>query len=290
MLVAGLIALSLVARGERGVWWGVDIGLVPPAPGDRHDVAGLQLGLAPGVRSMYGIQAGLAWDVALDDSFALQLALFGVTADRGLAGVQTALCLAHCGGSLDGAQVSGVIASARRLRGIQIGVYNAEIDLAAAPMLVVPRPPDPRAELAARLESLGADLSDASRDVASAARPEALPDGRESWGIQIGGVWATASGRFTGIQVAGLDATSGRLRGITVAPFDTSLWVEGLQVGVLARTLALDGVQIGGFNSADSAHGLQIGVVNWARTLRGVQIGLLNVTESRALPLVNVAF
>ena len=271
--------------------------LVPPPAGARHDVFGLQFGLVADARSLYGLQLGFLWGALEADSGPLQLALFGTVADKDFAGVQAGLCVAHCGGDFDGLQLSGVRSSAHRMRGVQLSVMES-VAGAGGNLSLTLRKPDPRGELAARLESLGIQLSDASRGLPpgeSLASFDSTGDfpfaaGPSSSGIQVGGAWATASGCFSGIQIAGLDATSEHLRGVAAGTFCSSLWVEGVQAGAITQTVLLEGVQVGVFNQAQCACGLQIGLINYARTLRGVQIGLLNVSGSRALPFVNISF
>ena len=263
--------------------------LVPPVSGARHDVIGLQLGLVTDARSLYGLQLGFIWGVLEADSGPLQLALFGTVADKDFAGLQAGLCVAHCGGDIDGLQLSGVRSSARRMRGIQLSVMES-VAGAGGNLSLTLRKPDPRGELAARLESLGIQLSDASRGLPGESLASFDSLGPESAGIQVGGAWATASGCFSGIQIAGLDASSEHLRGVAAGAFCSSLWVEGVQAGAITQTVLLEGVQVGAFNQAQCACGLQIGLVNYARTLRGMQIGLLNVSGSRALPFVNISF
>lgn len=137
-------------------------------------------------------------------------------------------------------------------------------------------------------------------------------------GVQIAGVFNGVSGYMIGIQISTFNSVGGDCNGVQIgfANINEKHTVRGMQIGVhnVAKTLkgvqigvfnncnedelyilnfnvdTVRGMQIGFFNVAKTLEGVQIGVINEAKTLKGVQIGVINVTESRALPILNIAW
>jgi hypothetical protein len=72
--------------------------------------------------------------------------------------------------------------------------------------------------------------------------------------------------------------------------------VSGISVSALQlRTIRLRGASVAAYNSVREQHGLSIGIFNDARRLHGVQLGLLNRADNnpratRWLPLINAHF
>jgi hypothetical protein len=114
-------------------------------------------------------------------------------------------------------------------------------------------------------------------------------------GVQMAGVFNTASS-LSGAAMAGvLNVNAGPVRGAQIAGAVNASWggpVRGVQMaGVMNLAGDLSGAQIGMINAVASLSGAQLGMVNVAtRQLRGVQIGVVNYADSSdfSLGLVNI--
>lgn len=123
------------------------------------------------------------------------------------------------------------------------------------------------------------------------------------YGVQLGGVFATAFHEYKGIQAAGIvNFTRYSLTGAQFGLINYSGPATGMQAGLL--NLQVDGcsgpfLQVGGLNSTEALRGIQIGISNshrtnsvaentwaaqfgihnYARDVRGFQFGVVNRAE-----------
>ncbi len=102
-------------------------------------------------------------------------------------------------------------------------------------------------------------------------------------GVQVGGIWGSAAGEMGGVQITGIASSAGSFRGVQLSSVDVVGGdLVGLQLGLLASWAGgrAQGVQVSGLvNVVGGLEGAQLGLVNVARELRGAQLGLVNVSE-----------
>ena len=96
-------------------------------------------------------------------------------------------------------------------------------------------------------------------------------------GLEISGLFGSAKGDVTGVQIAGLGNASNNVKGIQVGGIgNASDNVTGIQIaGIGNATDDVTGIQIAGLgNAADDVKGIQIaGIGNAADDVKGIQIG-----------------
>jgi len=99
--------------------------------------------------------------------------------------------------------------------------------------------------------------------------------GRSRSAVQIAGLFDSARGDFTGLQLtAGANLVQGTFR--------------GLQIGSANVCDGLCGMQFGVFNKARAGVGLQLGGVNVSERFTGVQLGLVNLNLDSSVPMVPI--
>lgn len=92
-------------------------------------------------------------------------------------------------------------------------------------------------------------------------------------GVQIGGAANIVTGDAAGLLIAGgLNLTRGEVYGVQIA-------------GINMSTGRLRGGQLGAINLAEDVRGAQIGAINVARNVSGVQLGAINIARRDAITI-----
>lgn len=184
-------------------------------------------------------------------------------------------------GDVDGAQISLLGNSARKVRGIQLaGIANyAESDLTGLQIAAIGNK--------AKGEGVAFQIGGIGN----------LAEG-DYGGFQLGLFGNYNKGDYAGLQFSGLlgNETSGRMSGFQMnGLWNTAGDMDGVQLSSIFNRVRQDGegVQIGLLNISGSMKGLQIGAINYCRRMTGVQIGGVNIIKESPLPffpIINASF
>lgn len=221
-------------------WIPATLGLIPPLTIDR--LAGGEVTVGVGVHGLVGSTDGV--------TVASVSGLVDIQR-RFASGVQIGGVAAVTGGPVEGAQVGGVGAYARRVHGVQVGgvgTYAGRVD--------------------------GAQIGGV------AAATSAMH------GVQVGGVAAVTSA-MRGIQIGGVAAVADRTSGVQIGGVATVGGdVHGLQLGVVNVARRMHGVQLGVINvSDDGDDAYPIGLFNIARNGRVEVDGWVESTQLSGIAL-----